>query len=144
MVKLARCCNPIPGDAIVGYITRGSGVSVHRSDCVHVLKYSPEEQQRMIEVTWDISLDKLYKVNIVIVSDDRPGMMGDVMAVTTDAKLNLFGINCHVEEATKKAVMNLGIDIATVNQLEWVMNRIRKIKGVITVERANASLGGQA
>lgn len=144
MVKLARCCNPIPGDAIVGYITRGSGVSVHRSDCVHVLKYSPEEQQRMIEVTWDVSLDKLYKVNIVIVSDDRPGMMGDVMAVTTDAKLNLFGINCHVEEPTKKAVMNLGIDIATVNQLEWVMNRIRKIKGVISVERANASLGGQA
>lgn len=142
MVKLARCCNPIPGDAIVGYITRGSGVSVHRADCVHVLKYSPMDQQRMIEVTWDISLDKLYKVNIVIVSDDRPGMMGDIMTVTTDAKLNLFGINCHVDNSTKKAIMNLGIDIATVQQLEWVMNRIRKIKGVITVERANASLGG--
>ena len=139
MVKLARCCNPIPGDPIVGYITRGSGISVHRADCVHVLTNNPKEQERMIEVSWDVSLDKLYQVNIVIISEDKPGMLGDIMTITTEAKLNLFNINCRVSSATRRAVTTMGVDIATIDQLEYVMNRIRKIKGVISVERANTN-----
>lgn len=142
MVKLARCCNPIPGDPIVGYITRGSGVSVHRADCVHVLSNnSIKEQERMIEVSWDVSLDKLYQVNIKIVSEDKPGMLGDIMMITTEAKLNLFNVNCRVDSNTRKAITTMGVDITTMSQLEYVMNRIRRVKGIISVERANA--GGQ-
>jgi len=137
MVKLARCCNPIPGDPIVGYITRGSGVSVHRADCVHVLSNSEQDQQRMIDVSWDVSLDKLYQVNIKIVSDDKPGMLGDIMTITTEAKLNLFNVNCRVDNSTRKAITTMGVDITTMAQLEYVMNRIRRIKGIISVERAN-------
>ncbi|MCQ2361600.1 MAG: bifunctional (p)ppGpp synthetase/guanosine-3',5'-bis(diphosphate) 3'-pyrophosphohydrolase [Acidaminococcaceae bacterium] len=136
MVKLARCCNPIPGDAIVGYITRGSGVSVHRKDCVHVLKNNFSEQERMIDVSWDVSLDKIYKVNIIIVSENKPGMMGDIMTITTDAKLNLYSVNCHIENASKNAITTLGIEITTLQQLEYVMNRIRRVRGVFSVERA--------
>ena len=136
MVKLARCCNPIPGDAIVGYVTRGSGVSVHRADCVHVLKNNLAGQERMIEVTWDVRLDKIYKVNIIIVSEDRPGMMGDIMTITTEAKLNLFSVNCHIENTSKNAITTLGIEITTLQQLEYVMNRIRRVRGVFKVERA--------
>ncbi|MBQ0067760.1 MAG: bifunctional (p)ppGpp synthetase/guanosine-3',5'-bis(diphosphate) 3'-pyrophosphohydrolase [Phascolarctobacterium sp.] len=143
MVKLARCCNPIPGDEIVGYITRGSGVSVHRADCVHVMAYNPNEQKRMIDVKWDISLDNLYKVDVIIVSEDRPGMMGDIMTVITDVKLNLFEVNSRVDNATKTATTTLGIDITAAEQLEYVMNRLRRMKGVFSVERAIASVGGQ-
>lgn len=142
MVKLAKCCNPIPGDPIVGYITRGSGVSVHRADCVHVLAYKPEEQKRMIDVKWDVSLDKLYKVQVVIISEDRPGLMGDFMTVITDIKLNLYEINSRVDNATKTATTTLGIDITATDQLEYVMNRLRRMKGVYSVERAIASSGG--
>lgn len=137
MVKLARCCNPIPGDPIVGYITRGSGVSVHRADCIHVLSNSARERERMIDVSWDVSLDKLYQVNIKIVSEDKPGMLGDIMTITTEAKLNLFNVNCRVDNSTGMAVTTLGVDITTMMQLEYVMNRIRRIKGIISVERAN-------
>lgn len=143
MVKLARCCNPIPGDEIVGYITRGSGVSVHRADCVHVLAYNPNEQKRMIDVKWDISLDTLYKADVVIVSEDRTGLLGDIMSVITDVKLNLFGINSHIDEVNKTATITLGIDINSLDQLEYVMNRLRKMKGIIRVERALAGSGGQ-
>ncbi len=137
MVKLARCCNPIPGDPIVGYVTRGSGVSVHRADCVHVLSNSARESERMIDVSWDVSLDKLYQVNIKIVSEDKPGMLGDIMTITTEAKLNLFNVNCRVDNTTRTAVTTMGVDITTMTQLEYVMNRIRRIKGIISVERAN-------
>ncbi|MCQ2363826.1 MAG: TGS domain-containing protein, partial [Acidaminococcaceae bacterium] len=137
MVKLARCCNPIPGDPIVGYVTRGSGVSVHRADCIHVLSNSAQERERMIDVSWDVSLDKLYQVNIKIVSEDKPGMLGDIMTITTEAKLNLFNVNCRVDNSTRTAVTTVGVDITTMSQLEYVMNRIRRIKGIISVERAN-------
>ncbi len=136
MVKLARCCNPIPGDSIVGYITRGSGVSVHRRDCVHVLKNNLSEQERMIEVSWDVSLDKIYKVNIIIVSENKPGMMADIMTITTDAKLNLYSVNSHIDNNSKNAITTLGIEITTLQQLEYVMNRIRRVRGVFSVERA--------
>ena len=142
MVKLARCCNPIPGDAIVGYITRGSGVSVHRADCIHVLKNNQAEQSRMIEVSWDVRLDKQYKVDVIIVCVDRPGMLSDIMTVTTEAKLNLTGINSRIDSDTKMAYLRLGMDITTLEQLEYVMRRIRSMKGVEKVERAVGGYGG--
>ena len=72
MVKLARCCNPVPGDPVIGYITRGSGISVHRTDCPNVMSNNPEEQSRLIDVTWDVATDDVYKANIVIIATDKP------------------------------------------------------------------------
>ena len=141
MVKLARCCNPIPGDPVVGYITRGSGVSVHRADCPNVLSNNPEEQSRLIEVSWDVGIDDVYKVNIMITSQDRPGMMSDIMNVTSEAKLNIFSLSCHTDK-NKMATTHMGLDITSLDQLEYVMNRIRRMKGVYTVERVFSTSGG--
>ena len=141
MVKLARCCNPIPGDPVVGYITRGSGVSVHRADCPNVLSNNPEEQSRRIEVSWDVGIDDVYKVNIMITSQDRPGMMSDIMNVTSEAKLNIFSLSCHTDK-NKMATTHMGLDITSLDQLEYVMNRIRRMKGVYTVERVFSTSGG--
>ena len=134
MVKLARCCNPIPGDPVVGYITRGTGVSVHRADCINVLHASKDERSRMIEVTWDIGIDDVYKVNLAIVTADRPGLISDILSITTDYKMNIFDLKCRLDKS-KNATINMGLDVASLEQLENVMNRIRRMKDVYTVER---------
>ena len=141
MVKLARCCNPIPGDPIVGYITRGSGVAVHRADCPNVLSNNPEEQSRLIEVAWDISLDSVYKVNIFITANDRANLVGDILTITSESKLNIFSMNCKADK-NKLATMEFGIDITSLEQLEYIMNRIRRLKGVYSVERIVSGRGG--
>ena len=134
MVKLARCCNPIPGDPVIGYITRGSGISVHRRDCPNVLSNNPEEQSRLIEVSWDIATDAIYKVNIVISADNRPGMMSDIMQVTSEAKLNINALNCRTDR-NKVASITMGLDISNLEQLDNIMNKIKRMKGVYSVER---------
>lgn len=141
MVKLARCCNPIPGDTVIGYITRGSGVSVHRADCPNVLSNNPDEQSRLIEVSWDVGIDSVYKVNIVITSVNRPGMMADIMMATSEAKLNIFSLNCRTDK-NKVATTHIGLDISSLEQLEYIMNRIRRMKGVYSVERVVANFNG--
>lgn len=145
MVKLAHCCNPIPGDPVVGYITRGAGISVHRADCPNVLSARPEEQARLIEVAWDVGINDVYKVNILINSADRPGLMSDIMLITSEAKLNLFAVNCQVDK-NKNCTTYIGFDITSLEQLDYVMNRIRRMKDVYSVERvisANNSGGGR-
>ncbi|MCD8174627.1 MAG: bifunctional (p)ppGpp synthetase/guanosine-3',5'-bis(diphosphate) 3'-pyrophosphohydrolase [Phascolarctobacterium sp.] len=134
MVKLARCCNPIPGDPVVGYITRGNGISVHRTDCANVLNNNQDEQSRIIEVAWDVGLDSVYRVRIVITSADWPGLMADLMVITNEAKLNIFSLVCKTDK-NKIATTHIGLDISSSEQLEYVMNRIRRMKGVYTVER---------
>lgn len=138
MVKLARCCNPIPGDPVIGYITRGSGISVHRRDCPNVLSNNPAEQSRLIDVSWDIATDSVYKVNILITADNRPGMMADIMQVTSEAKLNINALNCRTDK-NKLATITMGLDISNLEQLDNIMNKIKRMKGVYSVERLVAS-----
>ena len=144
MVKLARCCNPIPGDPVIGYITRGSGISVHRADCPNVMTNNPEEQRRLIEVSWDVGIDDVYKVNIVIMSVDRTGLMSDIMNTMSESKVNIFSMSCHTDK-NKIATMHMGLDITTLEQLEYIMMRIRRMKGVYSVERlvSTANAGGK-
>ena len=134
MGKMAGCCKPIPGDPVIGYITRGSGISVHRRDCPNVMSNNPEEQNRLIEVAWDIATDSLYKVNIIISAGDRPGMMADIMMVMSESKLNINALNCRIDKH-KMAHISMGIDISNLEQLDNIMNKIKRMKGVYSVER---------
>lgn len=133
MVKFAKCCNPIPGDPIVGYITRGHGVSVHRADCPNVLS-NKEEADRMIEVSWDIAADSVYKVMLQIITQDQTGVMANIMTVASEAKINIHSLNARVD-SNKTAYIDIGLDINSVEQLDYVMGRFRRIKGVYKVER---------
>jgi guanosine-3',5'-bis(diphosphate) 3'-pyrophosphohydrolase len=140
MVRLARCCNPLPGDVIVGYITRGRGVSVHRADCPNILN-NPEEYERMIEVNWDIPGDTLYKVSIEITGMDRPNLLSDITLIAGDAKINVSSLNARVQK-NKTAVINMDIDIGNLSQLEHIMTKMRRISDVYNVHRMTQSLGG--
>ncbi|MGL5206181.1 MAG: RelA/SpoT family protein [Acidaminococcaceae bacterium] len=141
LVKLAKCCNPIPGDQIIGYITRGRGISVHRADCPNVLANSDEEN-RMIEVAWDIATDSVYRVSLQISALDQPGILANIMMVASESKLNINALNVHVDKR-KTAFISMGVDIRNAEQLEYIIAKIKSIKGIYNVERIiSTSIGG--
>jgi len=142
MVRLARCCNPVPGDQIVGYITRGRGVSVHRVDCPNIAGAQVEsEYERMIDVDWDVSTAEVYKVTIEVTAMDRPGMLTDIMMVLSEIKMNASAVNAKTHK-DKSATISMCLDASSLNQLETVMAKMRRVKDVYSVYRATPSQGG--
>lgn len=137
LVRLARCCNPIPGDNITGYITRGRGVSVHRSDCPNVL--ADKELTRMIEVSWDVGLDKSYNVEIEVLCNDAGGVLGDIIAVPSEMKFNIHSVNANPNKGNKTTTVILGIDVKNSTEVERLMGRLRQIKNVYKVSRVMGS-----
>ena len=133
MVKLSRCCNPIPGDPIVGYITRGRGISVHRADCSNILS-NREEADRMINVSWDIATDAVYKVTLQVTSADQPGVMANIMMVASESKININSLNVRTDKS-KTAIIHMGLDITSLDQLNYIIGRIKRVKGIYNVER---------
>jgi len=145
LVRLARCCNPIPGDPITGYITRGRGVSVHRSDCPNVM--NDADFSRMIEVAWDIGLDKVYTVELEIICNDRSGMLAELLAVPSEMRMNIRSINANPNRNNKTSTVLLGLDVKNSSQVGQIMTRLRRVKDVYSVTRkiggTNSSKGGE-
>lgn len=137
MVRLARCCNPVPGDDIVGYITRGRGVSVHRADCPNITA-DPGEFERMIEVEWDSGIDDVYKVSIEITAMDRPGMLTDIMMVLAEHKINASSVNAKTYK-DKRATISMCIDTRNTSQLENIMAKMKRVRDVYQVHRATTT-----
>ena len=135
MVRMAKCCNPVPGDDIIGYITRGRGVSIHRCDCPS-MGHSAEDLERMIEVSWDGSSGESFHVGIDIQAYDRAGILMEVMAVLSELKITITNINAKVQEDTKNVSINLVVDIRDISQLDFVMTKLRRIREVYTVQRS--------
>lgn len=140
MVRIAKCCNPVPGDGIVGYITRGRGVSVHRSDCNNVV-VSPGEDGRMIEVYWNVGLINLYRVTVEVAGTDRSDLITDVMMVLSENKIKISSLNARTGKDNMAAI-TLTLDVTNLDQLEHIMIKIRRVKNVYSVQRAAPSLGG--
>lgn len=140
MVRLAKCCNPLPGDAIIGYITRGRGVSVHRADCTNIL-VQPEEYERMIEVGWDLTVGNLYKVIVEVIGVDRSELLSDILMVTSESKIKVSSVNAKVIKNNMGSI-TLTLEISNLNQLEHIMTKMRRVKDVYSVHRAMPNLGG--
>jgi guanosine-3',5'-bis(diphosphate) 3'-pyrophosphohydrolase len=140
MVRLAKCCNPLPGDAIIGYITRGRGVSVHRADCTNIL-VQPEEYERMIEVGWDLTVGNLYKVIVEVTGVDRSELLSDILMVTSESKIKVSSVNAKVIKNNMGSI-TLTLDISNLNQLEHIMTKMRRVKDVYSVHRAMPNLVG--
>jgi GTP pyrophosphokinase len=134
MVRLSRCCNPVPGDSITGYITRGRGVSVHRSDCVNVLS-GYDEFARVIEVSWDVDPDALYRVSVEATTVDKPGVLAEIISVPSDIKVNVSALKVRTNHRNKTAHLSMELEINNLNQLEHILNKMRRSKDVISVER---------
>ena len=134
VVRLAKCCNPIPGDEIVGYITRGRGVSVHRADCPNILN-GKGDVERMIEVSWNTTGEQLYPVEIEIVCEDKSGVLAELIAVPAEMKLNLHSIHAVPNKYNKTSTVKLGVEIVNAEQVSALMNRLRRVEHVYSVAR---------
>lgn len=135
LVRLARCCNPIPGDPIIGYITRGRGVSVHRADCPNVINES-SDFARVIEVNWDIGLDKVYTVTIDVTCNDKSGVLTNLLAVPSESKINISAVYARANKSNKTSIVTMGLDVKNALQLEQIMTKFRRIKDVYSVTRS--------
>lgn len=135
MVRLALCCNPIPGDAIVGYITRGRGVSIHRTDCPNVIHYRSTEPHRIVEeLNWDAQPRVPYRVVIEVEAIDRPRLATDIMTVVADTKININAVNARAV-SRNLALVDLKIEVNSMEQLNHVMEKIKRVKDVLEVRR---------
>ncbi len=137
LIRLARCCNPLPGDDIVGYITKGRGISIHRSDCRNI-SGSIDAEDRFIDVAWDDYVESMYQVHIEITGFDRAGLALDIMNSVMDTKTIINAINARATR-NKLAVVDLKIELKSVEHLRMIIERLKKIKDVIEVKRLTPS-----
>lgn len=136
LVRFSRCCNPVPGDTIVGYITRGRGVSIHRQDCVNIsaLYTDDEEKKRLIDVLWEDTKQELFLANFKIVCNDRNGLLIDVANAMADSKVNVKAINARSIK-DNIAIIEASVEIRDTVQLDNLINKLKGIRDIIDVTR---------
>ena len=136
-VRFSRCCNPVPGDEIVGFVTRGRGMSIHRTDCVNIINLSEAERIRLIDAEWEASITEAignYMSGIKLYASNRQGLLMEVSKVFTEYKMDISSINTHT---SKQGVvtMELSFEISSRDELNRVIEKLRQIVGVIDIER---------
>lgn len=134
LIRFSRCCNPLPGDEIAGFITKGRGVSIHRKDCNELLGMTAEEKDRLIEVEWEKNIETVYPVDIDIIGLDRVRLVTDIMNVIMETRTHMLGINARVGK-DKVAHIQLRVEARSLEHLNFVLQKIRKVKDVSVVER---------
>jgi guanosine-3',5'-bis(diphosphate) 3'-pyrophosphohydrolase len=132
MTRFAKCCTPLPGDPVVGFITRGRGITVHARSCPQVVA---EDQERLIEVQWDTSVRALYPVKVEIWSSDKKGMLAEVSTAITSAESNILKADA-ITTTDRKAFYQFLIEVSDTHHLQTVMSNLKKIKGIINVTRS--------
>jgi GTP pyrophosphokinase len=135
LTTTARCCKPVPNDPIVGYITRGRGVTIHRQDCGNILRLQGEDRTRVIEVNWGEQAEDGYQVDIVVEAYDRSGLLRDITAVLANEKINLTSVNTETDEKDGIARMQLTLEISDIGQLSRVLTRVGQLSNVISASR---------
>jgi GTP pyrophosphokinase len=131
LVRFGKCCQPVPGDAITGYITQGQGVTIHRTNCVNALKMNPERQ---IEVAWDDAIGDTYPVRILVRSMDRVGLLADLAGVMSKIGANIVSANTEVHD-DKTVDGFFTVQVGDIEHLDRLTAAMRKVKGVLKVRR---------
>ena len=135
MIRVARCCSPVPGDEIVGFITKGRGITVHRRDCPNIRSLSAEEQARFIEVQWeDRGSSKSYVTDVVIEANDRKGLLSDISRTCDELGVDIEGLN---GKKTKDGGIRIELTlmITGTTQMQHIRRSLQNVQGVINVYR---------
>ncbi|HIS61026.1 MAG TPA: bifunctional (p)ppGpp synthetase/guanosine-3',5'-bis(diphosphate) 3'-pyrophosphohydrolase [Candidatus Scybalomonas excrementigallinarum] len=137
-VRFSKCCSPVPGDEIVGYVTRGRGVSIHRTDCINVLSMPEEDRKRLIDAEWQQPENekegRLYTTEILIYANNRMGMFVDISKIFNEIKINIASMNAKTNKQGK-ATISLSFETSGTEQLNRIIAKLRKVDGVIDIER---------
>ncbi len=138
-VHYPKCCNPVPGDEIIGFVTRGRGVSIHRTDCINILSLPDPERERLIEAEWaepDKNDEKaLYSTEIIIYCDNRSGLLADISKILTERNIDITSVNTRTSKQGK-ATIGMCFDISSKAELDSIITRLMKVDSVIDIERA--------
>jgi GTP pyrophosphokinase len=134
LVKLARCCAPVPGDEIVGFVTRGSGVSVHRVDCINIADLKMHQGDRIVTVKWNLSAKTLFLVNIQLEALDRNRLLSDVTRMLSDQHVNILNAAVNTSK-DRTAVLRFTFEMADASHLDAVLSAVRSVEGVYDVYR---------
>ncbi len=139
LTQIATCCHPVPGDTIVGYITKNRGVSIHRDDCANLLSLEDESPERIIEVSWGETQVETYPVDIEISAYDRQGLLRDVTSVLANERVNVTGMQTMTDSSANTARLQLSIEVDGLSQLSHVLDRVQRIHNVISAKRIRAA-----
>ena len=136
MTHIAHCCKPVPYDPVIGFITRGHGITVHRRDCSIIKKMSPSMHDRLAKVNWsEERADSSYKVDIQVVANDRKGLLRDISAILTNEGIDLTGVNTKSDRRTDQASMRFTIEISDMEHLSMILGKIAQLSDVLEVKR---------
>jgi GTP pyrophosphokinase len=133
LTTMARCCKPAPGDPIIGYITKGRGITIHRADCSNVLR---QGRERLIDVSWSIEQETTYPVDISVYAYDRQGLLRDITSVLTDEKINVLSMNTMTDIKDHKAKMKLTVEVSSIEQLSRLLSKLSQLSNVLDVKRS--------
>ena len=136
-VRFSRCCSPVPGDEIVGFVTRGRGISIHRTDCVNVINLPEIERSRLIDAEWQASSiinDEKYSVEINIYATNRVGIIVDITKILTERNISVTSMNCRINKQGKATIL-ISFDVRSTDELKMLIDKIRNVEGIIDIER---------
>jgi GTP pyrophosphokinase len=137
MTHMAQCCKPVPNDPIIGFVTRGRGVTIHRMDCGNMRHLPPAEAERLIGVHWaDHPTQAGYPVDVLVIAADRKGLLRDVSSVLSDDEVDVLGVNTHSERSTDTAAMRFTLEVKDMAHLEKILSRLQQIPSVLDVRRS--------
>ena len=135
LTTLANCCCPLPGDEIVGFISRGKGAVVHRADCKNIGRYRERERERLVSVSWVSMGKQRYLAPILITAHDRSGLIRDIASVVSEVGVNMTSVTTNVSSDRERALINTTLEIDGLDQLNRVFAKLEKVKDVRQVER---------
>jgi GTP pyrophosphokinase len=135
LARMAKCCNPLPGEAIVGFITRGQGITVHRRDCPNALRHQGEHGERLIEVSWGEQPSQTYPVEVEILAHDRAGLLRDITGLLANEKVNVISLNTLTDRHEHVARMTFTLEIPNLETLSRLLALIDRVPNVLSVRR---------
>ncbi len=137
MTQMAQCCKPVPHDPIVGFVTRGRGVTVHRKNCGNLRRLPPGEAARLVQVRWaDQPADASYAVDLLVIAADRKGLLKDVSSVFADEEVDIVAVDTHSEKTTETASMRFTVEVKDMAKLERVQAKLQQVPDVLELRRA--------
>lgn len=136
LTQLARCCKPIPGDSIIGYITKGRGIVIHRQDCRNLQFTLKRHPERLFNVAWGKETKQGYQVTLAIEADDRTGLIRDITNIIAGQHLSLLGLNTRVDTLENRAYINLTVEVKSLEPLKKILQQLHQVTGVTRVERS--------
>lgn len=137
VTHMALCCKPVPGDEIIGYITLGEGVAIHRKDCINVLQISDDRKARLVAVEWGNKIKNNYSVDIEIIAYNRRGLVRDISAVVSAEEVDIISMETMADKEANKAELRLKIEVPGIDSLRRVLTKIQQIPNIIEVYRVS-------